>query len=259
MIGGESGNLVTLSMSFAHGQTADSQTVEGKLAQKISTLFSEIVMAGSLNNPEQSLWRVASRLQGPPGPAVGELHRRLGLGVRRSGRNALIEHHHDIAADRLLHLDTRFRREQIRISVHVTLETRPLLVHRPRARERENLKSAGVREYRTIPVHETMDAAKFFEDLGSGTKQQVIRVGQEYARARRLQTLDRLPLHRRLRADRHEDRRFDLAMERVKGGSARFRCSGLAFQGEIKTGHCWVKGASIAQRGASRQASDASK
>jgi hypothetical protein len=48
-----------------------------------------------------------------------ELHGRLGLPVRGSGWKALVEHHHDVAADRLLHRDTGFRREEIRFSIYI--------------------------------------------------------------------------------------------------------------------------------------------
>jgi hypothetical protein len=56
-----------------------------------------------------------------------ELHGRLGLRVRGGGIDALIENRHDVAADRSLHLDAGFGREQVGPSIHVTLENaRPL-------------------------------------------------------------------------------------------------------------------------------------
>src|SRR5438034_8478398 len=97
---------------------------------------------------------------------MGELDGSLGLSERGGGKDALIEGHHDVASDRLLHLDAGFGREEIGLSIHVALKARALFVDFPRMRQRKNLIAAGVCQYGTIPVHETVDAAESFEDLG---------------------------------------------------------------------------------------------
>ena len=89
-------------------------------------------------------------------------------------------------------------------------------------RQGKNLIAAGVGEHRAIPVHEAMDAAEAFEHFESGTKQQVVGVGEEHARAGRLEAVDRLRFDCRLGADRHEDRSLDFAMKSSERRSARF-------------------------------------
>ena len=44
--------------------------------------------------------------------------------------------------------------------------------------QRENLKAAGVRQHRAMPVHEAVNAAEFLEDFGAGTKQEMIGIRQ---------------------------------------------------------------------------------
>ena len=48
----------------------------------------------------------------------------------RGRGNAVIERHHDVAADRFLRFDAHLRAEQDRSSVEVALENRALLAHR---------------------------------------------------------------------------------------------------------------------------------
>jgi hypothetical protein len=48
-------------------------------------------------------------------------------------------------------------------------------------RQREDLKPSGVGEHRAIPVDEAMDAAEMLENLGTGTKKQVIGIGEKHA------------------------------------------------------------------------------
>ena len=55
VFGHEFRQIVALVMSFAHGQPSNRQAIKGELAQNHRTVFSEIAMAGSLNNAEQRL------------------------------------------------------------------------------------------------------------------------------------------------------------------------------------------------------------
>ena len=110
-----------------------------------------------------------------------ELHRALRVIAGGGRRDALIQHHHDVAADRLLHLDAGFRRQHVRRAIDVAFETRALLVHRAFVRQGENLKSARVGEHRTIPVHEAMNAAELLEHLRARAQQQMIGVGEQHA------------------------------------------------------------------------------
>ena len=179
-------------------------------------------MAGALDDAEKSLGRIAAGAERAFGPAVGEVHGRLGLHVGRGRGDALVEHHHDVAADRLLHLDAGFGREQVVGPVNVAFEAGAILVHGAFARKGKNLEAAGVGQHGPVPVHEAVDAAEFFKHRRTGPKKQVIGVGEEDAGAGGLESLDGLGLHGRLRANRHEDRGLNLAVKCPEGRRARF-------------------------------------
>ena len=89
----------------------------------------------------------------------------------------MVKDHQDIAADGLLHHDSRFGRKQIGLAVDVTFEVGAGFVHRSGEGQRENLKSAGVGQHRAIPVHEAVDAAEFLENFEAGAKHQMIGIG----------------------------------------------------------------------------------
>src|SRR5690606_34001977 len=117
--------------------------------------------------------------QGTLGPAVGQVHGGLGGGVVGGRGDALVEHHHDVAADGALGGDAGLGREQVGAAVNVALEVRAVLVHGAGVGQRKNLKPARVGQHRTVPVHEAVDAAEFFKHLGTGPQEQVIGIGEQ--------------------------------------------------------------------------------
>ena len=62
-------------------------------------------------------------------------------------RHALVQHHHDVAADRHLRLDAALGAEQNPRSIDVAFERGAVLGHGARVGERENLESARVGEH----------------------------------------------------------------------------------------------------------------
>ena len=145
-----------------------------------------------------------------------DLERRARRRFIRGRGDALIERHHDVAADRLLRLDADLRAEQDRLPVEIALENRALLAHRARMRQRENLEPAGVGQHRAFPAHEPVDAADAPEDFRPRPQQQVIGIREQDLRARILERLRELRLHRGLRADRHEERRLHFVVQRAE-------------------------------------------
>jgi hypothetical protein len=145
----------------------------------------------------------------------------------------VVQDHHDVAADRLLHLDAGFRRQEMAFAIDITFETSAFFGHRAGVRKGKDLKPARVGQHRAIPVHKAMDAAKLFEHLGSGAKQEMIGVGQQHARPRHLERLYRLGFHSRLCTDWHEDGRLHLAMQRLKSARARFGARGRFIDREV--------------------------
>ena len=156
------------------------------------------------------------------------LQRRPRRGFVRRGGHALVQRHHDVAADGLLRLDAQLGAEQDRPAVEIALEDRARLGHRARMRQRENLEAAGIGQHGALPAHEPMDAAQPPEDLRPRAQQQVIGIGEQDLRARILQRLRKLRLDRGLRAHRHEERRPHLVVQGPEARRARPRAGGAA-------------------------------
>ena len=135
---------------------------------------------------------------------MGDLERFLGGGAIGRRRDALVEHHHDIAADGDLGADTGLGAEQVDGAVHVAAELGAFFLHIARMREREDLEAAGIGEEGFFPAGELMDAAEALEDLGTRTQEQVVGVRQQDLGAGFEQGVERLRLDRRLGAHRHE-------------------------------------------------------
>ena len=163
---------------------------------------------------------------------------RAARAVARSahGDHALVEHHHDVAADGHLRLDAELGAQQHRPPVDVALEERPLLGHLARVGQREDLVSAGVGEHRAGPAHEPVDAAHPPKHLRPRAQQEVVGVGEKDLRPGRGERLRRLRLHRGLRPHRHEDGRLDLAVKRAERRGPRPRAAGLRVDAEIEPG-----------------------
>ena len=106
-------------------------------------------------------------------------------------------------------------------TVYETVEIHPLVRDLPQRRERKHLKAAAVGEYRAVPVHEFVQSARTLDQLVAGTEIEVVGVGQQYLRPRRLHLFRRQPFHRRFRADGHETRGVHDAVVGVKFSDSR--------------------------------------
>jgi hypothetical protein len=88
----------------------------------------------------------------------------------------------------------------------------PVLGDLAKLREAEYLKSAGIGQDGSVPSHEAMQATELANERVSGSEKQVVRVGEHDLGAGRAEIVRPERLHRRVRADRHEDRRLDHAV-----------------------------------------------
>ena len=189
----------------------------------------------ALHDPKDRLRRIAPRRQAARRPAMRDLDRGPGARFVRGRGDALIERHHDVAADRHLRFDAEFRAEENGSTVEIALEDRAFLAHRARMRERENLESAGVGQDGAIPAHEAVNAAGATEDFRAGPEQQVIGVCEQDLRAGFLERARQLRLDRRLRPDRHEERRLHFVVQGAKGRGARMRIGRDRFETKMQT------------------------
>jgi hypothetical protein len=94
--------------------------------------------------------------------------------------------------------------------------------------EGKNLESARVGEDGALPTHEWVDAADLAKNLGSGTEEKMVGIGEEDLGTRVVKEIGRLGFHRRMRADRHEQRGADLV---VQGAKSRRAGAGMARAG----------------------------
>ena len=171
------------------------------------------------------------------GPVDGASHGGKRLVVRGGPGQALVEHHHDVAAKGELDIDGALGRKEVSVAVQMRLEQDALFGNLAERFETEDLEAAGIGEDGAGPGHEAVESAPLTDALVPGTQKQVIGVGEddlgvevvnEVARGERLDG--------GLGADGHENRRFDDAVGGMEQAGARpcFGAGSLDF--EVKRG-----------------------
>ncbi len=91
---------------------------------------------------------------------------------------ALVEHHHDVAAESQLDIDGRFGREQVRVAVEMRPEQHAFFGDLAQAVEAEDLESAGIGEDRPRPGHELVQSAELPDGLVPGPQEKMIGVAR---------------------------------------------------------------------------------
>src|SRR5581483_12348138 len=113
----------------------------------------------------------------PPGPAHRALDGALLLGRRRVDGSAVVQTHHDVAAQLELHLDRALRGQRDALAGGRLAKDDLIWPDdsgsRVLANERIDLKPAGIAYHRARPAHETMDPAGFFDQPRAGRAQQM--------------------------------------------------------------------------------------
>ena len=171
----------------------------------------------------------------PPGPAHGHLHRFPRRLARARIVRALVEHHHDVAAERQLHIHRRFRREQVLVAVEVRTKHHALFLQLPQLAQRPHLEAARIGQNRPRPRHEAVQPAVALHQLMTWTQVEMVRVRQDDLRVQLFQQLPgRHALHRSLGPHRHENRRLNGAMGGMQppGSGACVRAHGLNFKAQ---------------------------
>jgi hypothetical protein len=134
----------------------------------------------------------------------------------------LVEHHHDVASQRHLDIDGRFRRKHVPVAIEVRLKRNSPFGDLAQIAQAENLVAARVGENGARPRHEAVQPAQAADQLMTGPQEQVIGVGQQDAN---VQVLGQIPLSQTfdggLRSHGHEYGRVDGSMRRVQHPGAR--------------------------------------
>ena len=118
----------------------------------------------------------------------------------------------DVRAQGLLDLDRDLRRQEVGGAIDGGAELGAGLRDLPELGEAEDLKSARVGEDRAVPAHEAVQPAELLHDVVARPEKEMIGVGEDDLGAGLAEIVRPQRLHRRVRADRHEDRRVDDAV-----------------------------------------------
>ena len=204
---------------LAYRQTAYGIPVSVKVAQTLAGFLPQVAVRTALHDREEVLliavqiFRAIEACYTAVEPAVRAVHRVLGVFLVRRAGTALIERHHDVCADLPLDIHYVLRREEQLAAVDMTAEPYALFVHLADIGQRKHLKTAAVRQDRSFPSFESVQAACLTQDLRTRAQEQMIRVAQDDLRLDIvLQFLTLNALNRPYCSDRHKDGRQDIAV-----------------------------------------------
>ena len=113
-----------------------------------------------------------------PKPSGGPGHGLFDIRPVRQSRRALVKGHGYGGAQIGLDLHAFLRSHKDLVSVDMGAEVDAFLLDLPEGGQGKYLKSAGVRQHRSVPVHEPAQAPELPDQLISGTDMKVIGVGQ---------------------------------------------------------------------------------
>ena len=140
----------------------------------------------------------------PAHAAVRSTARRIVVGRARQ-RRAHVEHHLDVGAESLLHVDRRLRGQAVAGAVVDGAERHAVVVDL--RLQREDLEAARVGERQAVPAGEAAEPTEAGDGLGTGAEHEVVRVAEDDLGAERLVVGGAEVLDRAAGADRHEARR----------------------------------------------------
>ncbi len=112
-------------------------------------------------------------------PADGAAHGLIRGFVTRRIFEALVERHHDVAAERELDVDRGFGREHVRVAIQMRAEEHAFFRDFAQIAEAEDLEAARVRQDRARPGHEVVQPAEVADQFVAGAEEEVIGIGQD--------------------------------------------------------------------------------
>jgi len=205
---GPGGRLEHQRTLLADRKPAERMAVKVELCDLDDRAAAELRIGCALRDPEHELPVRARGGALPLGPQRRAPHGLLERSARHVDRRTDVEAHRDVRAQLGLDVGDELRGEPRGRTVVDRSERHAVVVRREdRVAEREDLESAGVGEDRTVPGHETMEAAELCDHVLAWAKVQVVGVAEQDRRAERAQLVRVDEFDGRLGADRHERRR----------------------------------------------------
>ena len=128
----------------------------------------------------------------------------------------------DVAAQHPLHRHRLLGPQKELVTVEMRVEAAPVLGHFAELREGEHLKTARIREYRTIPPHKLVKPACRSYDLSPRPEHEVVGVAEHHLSVVLLQIARFKGLYRALRAHIHENRSLHDTMRCREPSKPRF-------------------------------------
>ena len=147
-------------------------------------------------------------------------------------RYALIERHHDVGADDSLRLHAAFRAQTNQRIVHVAGEFGIVFAQGAAAGKRKYLIAARIRQHRSRPIHEAVNAPELFEYLEPRPQHQMVGIGEQHLGAALEKILTALRADGRVGSHRHERRgqNFVVPCRETRGACVRARTGGFEFE-----------------------------
>ena len=213
-------------LSDAHAAHGDADQVVGD--HRLHAAAPDVLEDASLHDAEEGLSPVEAAVLAPARdaavePAVRAVGRVLHLGSIGRIVGAVVEGHDHVGAEIALDVHHALGREPHRVPVHDRSERHAVLVHAREVGHREDLVAARVREDRSVPAHEAVQASEVAHDLVPRPQVQVQGVREDHRRARCAQLGRGDSLDGPTRADRHERGSRDGTVGRVEDARARAR------------------------------------
>ena len=107
--GREIAHCFPLVLGLADSQAADGKSVKGQFAQALGAFPAQFLEQSALHDGKERLGGIVAGIQTAKRPAMCDAHRGARGRFVGGRRHALVEHHHDVAADRPLHFDAQLR------------------------------------------------------------------------------------------------------------------------------------------------------
>src|SRR5574344_573352 len=156
---------------FSNSETADSVAVTAFRRYIFRRAGPQVGRGAALHYREERLsvavfrLRAVETVNATVEPAVRPLHRQFGITVVSGARRALVKRHHDVGTYSPLDIHHALRSKKMLRAVDMRAELNTLLLHLPDSRQREDLKTAAVRQDRMLPRVELMQPATFLQHL----------------------------------------------------------------------------------------------
>ena len=235
---GEFGHFKAEGSGLADGEAADGVTVGVEIEELSSAVGAEVGEHGALDDGEAERFAGGSgavvRIS-LAGPADGPVGGGSGGFVAGGIFEALVEDHHDVAAEGELDIDGGFGGEHVRVAVEVGSEENAFFGDLAEGVEAEDLESAGIGENSAGPGHKFVESAELTDGFVAGAEEEVIGVGQDDFGVEVVEELGgEDAFDRCLSANGHEDRGFDGAVGGVEdtGSGAGGGAGGLEVEAE---------------------------